>query len=276
LKEKYGIQWIADLRDPWTDIYYYKKMNHTYLAKYLDAKYEKNILEQSDKIIVVSQYIKKLFLQKSDLINPDKIYVIPNGFDEEDFSGNHHSVKKEQILIAYNGTLSDDYPIQPFIAAFKEVLMENKFLPSFIQFTGSVSENIKQYIVDNIPNNCLFNEHVPHKKSVEILMQSDISLLLIPDVANNEGILTGKLFEYLAAENPIICIGPKHGNAADIIEECKSGKTFEKSEITSIAAYLKQLILKVNSNQSIKINNHLNWKYSRKNLSETMAKIVRT
>lgn len=250
-------------------------MNHTFLAKKLDANYERKVLEQSDKIIVVSEFIKNLFLQKSKNINPDNIYVIPNGYDEEDFLNIKSNSKKEKILIAYNGTLSDDYPIRPFIEALKLILKEANHLPLFIQFTGSVSDNVKRYITENIPNNCLFNAHVPHKKSVEILLQSDITLLLIPDVANNEGILTGKLFEYLAAENPIICIGPKHGNAAAIITQCQSGQTFEKNEIEAIAVYLKSLIMLVNSNQSIKINNQLNRKFSRKNLSEAMANIIR-
>ena len=275
LKKKYGVKWIADLRDPWTDIYYYKKMNHTAIAKRLDLNYEKAVLEHADKIVVVSEFIKNMFVQKSNLINPDKIFVIPNGYDEDDFKALNTNEKSDKILIAYNGTLSNDYPIKPFIEALKAVLSEQTSLELYIQFTGSVSEEIKKYIKNNIPNNCIFSDHVPHKKSVEILKQSDITLLLIPDVANNEGILTGKLFEYLASENPIICIGPKHGNAAAIIDKCKSGMTFNNDEVAEITLYLKQLIAKLLANQSIKITNQLNTQYSRLNLSKDMAELIK-
>lgn len=274
LKKKYGLQWIADLRDPWTDIYYYRKMNHTFLAKTIDARYEREVLEQADKIVVVSEYIKQLFAQKSKKINLDKIIVIPNGYDEEDFIVKHANPAKDIIKISYNGTLSNDYPIKPFIEAFKSILDELKGLSTMVQFTGSVSEDIKQFIQKAIPNNCQFNAHVPHKKSVEILLESDILLLLIPDVAHNEGILTGKLFEYLASENPILCIGPKQGNAAAIIENCHSGMTFEKGDIAAIANYLKSLLIQIQNQQSVKINNQLNSQYSRKNLSKTMAQLV--
>lgn len=274
LKEKYHLNWVADLRDPWTDIYYYKKMNHTFLAKWIDSNYEKKVLEKADKIVVVSEFIKNMFLQKSTKINPNNIVVIPNGYDEEDFNHIKKYASTDKILIAYNGTLSNDYPIQPFIEALCIVLDAYFGKAIYIQFTGSVSENVKQYIKEKIPNNCIFNAHVPHKKSVELLIQSDISLLLIPDVANNEGILTGKLFEYLAAENPIICIGPKHGNAAAIIENCKSGKTFDKHEIPSIVNFLKTLISALNANESITIKNHLNAQYSRRNLTKKMAEIL--
>ena len=125
-----------------------------------------------------------------------------------------------------------------------------------------------------IPNHCIFNGHVSHKKSVEILRNSDISLLLIPAVANNEGILTGKLFEYLAAENPIICIGPKQGNAAAIIEKCQAGQTFEKQDIDQIAAYLEKLVAQFKRSKNIKITNQLHAQYSRRNLSKTMAELL--
>ena len=274
LKEQYGVHWIADLRDPWTDIYYYKKMNHTVLAKKIDARYEKDVLEKADKIVVVSDFIKNMFIQKSSKINPAKIYVIPNGYDEEDFKDVNPILNKTTLTIAYNGTLSNDYPIEPFIEALTKVIDSITDMAVKLQFTGSVSEDIVQHIKMTIPNHCIFNGHVSHKKSVEILQHSDISLLLIPDVANNEGILTGKLFEYLAAENPIICIGPKHGNAAAIIEKCQAGQTFEKQDIDQIAAYLEKLVTQFKRSKNIKITNQLHAQYSRKNLSQTMAELL--
>jgi glycosyltransferase involved in cell wall biosynthesis len=274
LKKQYAINWIADLRDPWTDIYYYKKMNHTLLARNLDLGYEREVLEQADKIVVVSDFIKNMFLQKSSKIDPAKIYVIPNGYDEEDFKDVNPLSDKASLIIAYNGTLSNDYPIEPFIEALKKVIDSTTDIAVKLQFTGSVSEEIIQHIKKIIPNHCIFNGHVSHKKSVEILQNSDISLLLIPDVANNEGILTGKLFEYLAAENPIICIGPKHGNAAAIIEKCQAGKTFEKQDVAEISTYLEKLVIQFKKSKNLKITNQLHAQYSRRNLSKAMAEII--
>lgn len=274
LKEQYGVHWIADLRDPWTDIYYYKKMNHTVWAKNIDDRYERAVLEKADKIVVVSDFIKHLFLKKSTKVDPAKIYVIPNGYDEEDFKDVNPLEDKACLMIGYNGTLSGDYPIEPFIFALKKVIDSTNDITVKLQFTGSVSEEIVQHIKRTIPNHCIFNGHVSHKKSVEILQHSHISLLLIPDVVNNEGILTGKLFEYLAAENPIICIGPKHGNAAAIIEKCQAGQTFEKQETEQLVAYLKMLMEKFKNKSSLKITNHFHAQFSRRNLSKAMAEIV--
>ncbi|HOU97007.1 MAG TPA: glycosyl transferase family 1, partial [Bacteroidales bacterium] len=56
LKKKFpDILWIADFRDPWTDIYYYKEFYHTFPARLLDRHYEKTVLTNADKIITVGE-----------------------------------------------------------------------------------------------------------------------------------------------------------------------------------------------------------------------------
>ena len=85
LKKRFHLHWIADFRDPWTDIYYYNKMYPTLIAKAIDRKYERNVLLNADQVITVSDYIKKQLAAKSSAIQASKINVIANGFDAEDF-----------------------------------------------------------------------------------------------------------------------------------------------------------------------------------------------
>ncbi len=275
LKKKYNVNWIADLRDPWTDIYYYPKMNHTALAKTIDLRYEREVLKNADKIIVVSDFIKNMFLQKSTHIHPEKVYVIPNGYDEEDFNRINIKHNPSSFIIGYNGTLADNYPIDTFTDAIKRVIQKySNRLRVLVRFTGSISNDMQKKIHHAISGHCEFNAHVPHKKSVELLLESNVLLLLIPEVKNNEGILTGKLFEYMAACNPIVCIGPKHGNAAAIINDCEAGKVFEKNESELIVTYLESLVEQYLNQKSIKTKNDLHQKYSRRNLSKQMASLV--
>jgi glycosyltransferase involved in cell wall biosynthesis len=94
-------------------------------------------------------------------------------------------------------------------------------------------------------------------------------LLVIPKISNNKGILTGKLFEYLGARKPILCIGPTDGDAAKIIEECKAGKTFDYSDENGIYDFIETYM----SNEFIFENkNYL--KYSRRNLTKNLSKIL--
>lgn len=115
---------------------------------------------------------------------------------------------------------------------------------------------------------------VSHDRSVEYLLSSTILLLAIPEIKNDKGILTGKLFEYLAARKPIICIGPEDGDAAEIIADCKAGKTFGRNSETTLTDYLQQLISKWKSGEETDIMNNNYKKYSRRSQAEEISKII--
>ena len=257
LKETLNIKWIADLRDPWTDIYYYKSMLHTKWAKRKDLNYEKGVIEKSDKIVVVSDSIKQLLINKSNLIQESKIHVIPNGFDEEDFSVSSTN-KNNKFLLSYVGTITKDYPLDSIKKSITNLNIN-------LEFTGKADHPTK-HLLNEIAG---FNNHVKHKESINLLLASDMLLLVIPKIANNKGILTGKLFEYLGARKPILCIGPTDGDAAKIIQECKAGKTFDYSDENGIYEFIETCM----SNEFIFENkNYLN--YSRRNLTKTLSKIL--
>jgi len=128
IKEQTGIRWIADFRDPWSDIYYYKELYHTLPARLYDSSLEKMVLSGADKIITVSEEVKKLLLRKIPG-SEEKIAVIPNGYDESDFE-NVALIKNEFFTITYTGTISMSYRIEQFIEAIDllpgEVKAQNK------------------------------------------------------------------------------------------------------------------------------------------------------
>lgn len=257
LKETQNIKWIADLRDPWTDIYYYKSMLHTKWAKQKDLNYEKRVIEKSDKVVVVSDSIKQLLLNKSNLVKESKIHIIPNGFDDDDFlvsSKNNNS----KFLLSYVGTITKDYPLDSIKKSISNLNIN-------LDFTGKADEPTK-LLLNEVAS---FNNHVKHKESINLLLASDMLLLVIPKISNNKGILTGKLFEYLGARKPILCIGPTDGDVAKIIEECKAGKTFDYSDENGIYDFIETYM----SNEFIFENkNYL--KYSRRNLTKNLSKIL--
>ena len=275
LKKKYDfINWVADLRDPWTDIYYYNEFNHLGIAKKTDLKYERLVLENADAITTVSKSLKELFLTKSDKINKDKIYVIPNGFDDEDFSVKVKPLTDE-FIISYTGTLAESYNPLVFFRALKKITTRFPEVKFKMRFIGnpdlSLIEHIKKLslinILDLVPT-------VSHEKSVQYLLESTILFLVIPEVKNDKGILTGKLFEYLAAKKPILCIGPTEGDAASIINECNAGKTFERDEENEISNYLEYLVKEWKTNKDLDIKNDNYKKYSRYSQAKELSNIL--
>ena len=274
LAKETGLKWIADLRDPWTDIYYYKEMLHLQFAKKKDAAYEKSVLEKADEILVVSDSIKKIFLSKSEKINSSKIHVLPNGYDDADFNTTVESQNKN-FIITYTGTLAANYGIENFIDAFSEIINENKNVNFKLRFIGEIADSIKNTILSKgISNEVEYVNYLPHSESIKYLFASTALLLAIPNIVNNEGILTGKLFEYLASRKPIICIGPEKGDASKIINECLAGATFDYNEKIKLKQYLQSLVNSWMQNTNLDRENDLHIKYSRKSQAEELSRII--
>ena len=123
LKKKYpAIRWIADLRDPWTDIYYYDKFYPTWISRKIDTCYEKQVLQNADKIITVGRSLKELFASKIPGAE-QRIEVIHNGYDDEDFTG-LTSVNPELFTVSYIGTLSDLYPVKGLLDALSGISLQ--------------------------------------------------------------------------------------------------------------------------------------------------------
>jgi len=236
LKKRFaGLKWIADLRDPWTDIYYYDSLFPTRWARKKDARYERDVLTSADEIIVVSQQLKRGFLSKA-VIPPGKIKVIPNGYDPDDFPGTTPSPPVEPV-ITFVGTITSDYPLDGLFDALS--LLGSQGLYPRVKFVGKQSLSIATEVSRRgLSSQVIFTDYVEHACAVDIMRNSNVLLLVIPGVANNKAILTGKLFEYLAAQRPVLCLGPVDGDAAAILSECKAGSTFEYRDATGIAAFL--------------------------------------
>lgn len=272
LKEKYGLPWIADLRDPWTDIYYYKDLFPTWLAKKIDTYYERKVLVSADKIIVVSESIKTLFLKKSTKIKPENIVVIPNGYDSADFTDINHK-KNSEFTISYTGTIAKSYDLETFAQACKLSFTDKKRAIK-LRFVGNTGEFLlpimKRFGLESYAE---LLATVDHKTSIEYLLSSDALLLLIPNSSENKGILTGKLFEYLGSKKPIIGIGPQEGDAAKIIANCNAGKMIQFGDVEELSNYLNQLYEKWENN-CLPISNKNVEKYSRQTLAGILAKEI--
>ena len=236
IKKKYpGIKWIADLRDPWTDIYYYKQFYPTFISKAIDGGFEKKVLKKADRIITVGASLKTLFSLKVKGIE-NKTEVITNGYDEADFKAIATN-EPSGFTITYVGTLSDIYPVKGLIASLKNLRLKGKDF--VLRFVGTVSENARELIMSEIPGKSVeFLPYVIHNEAVNYMMKSSVLILIIPSHKSNMSIVTGKLFEYLASGKPVLCLGPADGDAAEIINKCRSGVVADYYDEDKISEFL--------------------------------------
>jgi glycosyltransferase involved in cell wall biosynthesis len=272
LQKELNVKWVADLRDPWTDIYYFNQMYPTYLARQIHKNLEKKVLVNADRIITVSEELKKLFSGKAENTS-HKIKVIPNGFDTADFQGAKQAVHQDVFYISYVGTISNEYTFSGFIKALVD-LPKEVHSKLRIRFIGEMpSELIEQFKKAELIELIELTGYVPHHKAIEFLFSSDMLLLIIPDVKNNEGILTGKLFEYLASQKPILLIGPEKGDAAKIVHETNSGVICGYNDHQKIKENIIHIIeLKQSGQLNSASSGYL--EYSRENLTKKLVEVL--
>ncbi|HRH66881.1 MAG TPA: glycosyltransferase, partial [Bacteroidia bacterium] len=268
------LYWIADLRDPWTDIYYYPEMLHTAFARKKDLKLERLVLEQCSAALVVSEEIKRMFFLKSKAIKEDKIHVIPNGYDPVDFNTGVNP-SKDSFLVTYVGTIADSYNPEIFFSSFRSVRDNHPNVPMRILFVGSLSSQVLEFVAKyGLNENIEITGHVSHDRAVRFMQEASILLLIIPHVKNDEGILTGKLFEYLGAGRPVLGIGPSAGDASKILAECNAGKMFDRNQEKELEEWLGDALKRWQHNFSFRDSNSETEKYSRKELTGKLASVL--
>jgi len=268
IKQLTGIRWIADFRDPWTDIYYYKELYHSNLATWFDKMMEKRVLSSADKIITVSEEVGKLLLRKIPG-STGKITLIPNGYDETDFN-NIPLAPNEFFTITYTGTIAMNYRIDQFIEAVS-ILPDEVKKELRIRFVGNVPDEILQ-LFDQKHLSAMVEVlgYIPHERAVAQMANASLLLMAIPDSPDNKGIVTGKFFEYLAAKRPILAIGPKGGDVDRMVQECKAGELFSYDERDKMCQFILDIFGQVKDG-SYKSHTTGAEKYTRRNLTKELV-----
>ncbi len=232
LKKDHNIPWIADLRDLWTQNPY---MDHFFLRDYFEKRLELKTLRYADIITTVS---KPLALELKKIHENKEIFSISNGFDPDIQS----KTKKldQKLTITYTGNLYHGKrdPKKLFIA-LNELISEKKINVKdlSINFYGPKEDwlinDIQKYNLSKVVN---LIGIIPRKDVLKIQRKSQLLLLLTWENPKEYGIVPGKVFEYLAAQRPIISIGFDKGPLQDIIKSTNSG--IHTSEIKEIKKFI--------------------------------------
>jgi glycosyltransferase involved in cell wall biosynthesis len=274
LKKKLQIPWIADFRDPWTGIDFYSQLK---LAKWADKKHhrlESEVLQTADRVITVGWNLAEE-LKNLDAVN---VEVITNGFDDKDFdSATDQDIKTEKFSLSHIGSLNKDRNSTVLWSALSDLVKEN---PEFkakleIKLVGKVDHNVfedlKKAELTGFLNKIAY---VTHKEIPNILRNSNILLLLLNNTPNIEGIITGKIFEYLAAGRSILCIGSSTGDASRIINETKSGKAVDFNDKEGMKKYIMSEFEKYGKEERFVSDTKEINKYSRRNLTKKLTEVL--
>ena len=268
LAAKTKLKWVADFRDPWVEIVHYQNVKRSILTNIIDRKCEKSVLKNANIVVTISNDIVNLFKSK---VENQKYAIIPNGYDESDFTDTQIK-KKDFFSIAYTGVITKTRVPYAFIKSLKRFVNEFGTDKIKLVIAGKSCKEFKEAIAEN-ELNFLVDEKgfIAHHESTKLLQSADALLLVIDNVPNNKGFLTGKLFEYLGAKTPIYALGPIDGDANEILKESNSGKMIDYEDIEGAFKLIVEMYQNWNSGISdYKYNVE---KFSRKKQAEELSMI---
>ena len=271
IKERLNIPWLADFRDPWTDIDFYKDMKISHFADKKHKTLELRTIKGCNVMVVVSREMKENY----EKMGANNVVLITNGFDTADLD-NHPITADKKFSIAHIGSLQPNRNPKILWRVLEELLIT---IPGFrndleIKLVGkvdiSVFEDLERHKLNENLNKI---DYVSHNKVTELMKQSAVLLLAINDSSNSKGILTGKFFEYLAAGRPILAIGPLDGDVAQILKDSEAGVIADYHDTEQMKKIIIQLYEKYLRNDLSVLSKGIE-KYSRRNLTGELTEIL--
>jgi hypothetical protein len=269
LKQKLNVRWVADFRDPWTTIGYHKEFKLLEFAANKHKQLENKVLNNADLILVTSPSTRAEFKK----ITSKPIEVITNGYDVEKIG---NQIVDKKFSLAHIGSFLSERNPRILWESISELIRENPLFASHFQLKliGAISQEVLDSIalfqLQNYVNNL---GYVSHDEAIVHQKKSQVLLLIEINSEDTKSIIPGKLFEYLVSERPIIGVGPKGCDFAEIIIDTNTGVFVDYSEKEKLKNYIANyfsLFLEGN----LKSNGVGLQKYSRKNLTEKLANLL--
>lgn len=266
LKKNHNIPWIADFRDPWTNIDFYQDLKLTRLSDKKHKLLEKKVLQRADRVIAIGKTMQYEFKQ----LGGRNVDVITNGFDNDDVEFDDYKTSNSDFSLVHIGTLNKTRNFDFFWRTLARFIQNNQTRRINVKLIGSIDYSVKDSVDKyNLGEFVTIIDYVPHSEVIKQMLDASVLLLFVNNTANAKGVLTGKFFEYLSSGIPILTIGPKGGDVDEILSDAKAGElcVYENEE------HLYRLFEKyyfLTEESSLKRNNSV-LKYSRRELTKKLV-----
>ncbi len=239
IKKKFpDIVWVADFRDEWTNNPYTLDNPRWWFRTGKEKKMEAEVLRKADALIANTPVMKRNFVENNNL-DTDNFFVIPNGYDLGDFEKLDLSKpNNEKFTLTYTGALYGRRKPDTFFKALSELISEKKIDGDKISVNliGNFYKEKLQAQIDSFSLTGQVNivGYVPHDECIKRQLQSDVLVLIEGTGRGADAFYTGKIFEYMNTDRPVLAILPEKGAAADLVRKTKIGDVAHTDDVSAI------------------------------------------
>lgn len=278
IKKKTGLKWIVDFRDEWTNNPYTLDDPYNPIRTKMEKQMERRVVTTADRLIANSPVMRANFIKNNEL-GGDNFFVIPNGYDKDDFEGlDLTPPKNDKFTLVYTGALYGRRKPDIFFAALSELIAENKIDKNKIavQLIGNYHRDKLQAQIDGfgLKDSVEIVGYVPHDVCIKKQLSADSLLLIEGGGRGADAFYTGKVFEYMNTNRPVLALLP-NGVARDLVEKSKIGAVSETSDKNgakqNLLAYYKAWEA---GDLAFKGDRSIIEQYERKILTQKLAKIL--
>ena len=270
LKKQLNFKWIADFRDPWTDIFYVKSFYRLSFAKKKDKLFERKVLSNANAIITTTSENFQKDLQSKISINQN-FFKIYNGYDSDLFK-KIKKRKNKDFQIVFTGLLTENHPYKEFIESFIKFLKKDPKVNVKIILAGSISEKILNEF--NRISNIEFHGYINHQDAVNLMIDGNILLNFMYKQEKNTTMISGKLIEYMATGNPVLMIGDKKSEASKLLSKQTYNLTADPKETKIISNFIKSNYINWIEKKEIKNEIDVIKDYTREETTRSLIEII--
>lgn len=241
LAKRSGLPWVADLRDPWTEAYWEQQLPKTRRSREKNRKLERRVLNAATHITTVGRGISELIGAKTG----KPLSVIYSGWREADSS----PLETEDFEILHLGNLSKLQSCKGLLNAVDMLEAEIRKRVRVV-FIGSVDPDQRREIDARPELKVSYYDQMPYEMMMKHARRA--AMLFLPPLESSyaKGLITAKIFDYLALRRPVIAFSGKRSDIADILADTRSGKAFEMTEVREASGYIRDCYRQWNSGGS--------------------------
>ena len=265
-----GIPWIADFRDPWTKIFYFKHLSLTSWARRRHEKLEQAVLDDASAVVAVSPLVRDEFAA----MTRSRIELITNGYDPDDYA---QPVEPDGFFnVTHTGLFAaDGNPLSLWKALGDKVREDAAFAAKLrLRLVGKTDAPVLQAIRDaGLADQLVDLGYKDHLTAVREQLNASVLILPLRQEPEYRATLPGKLFEYLGARRPILGIGQTDGAMARIVGETRTGEVYDWPDAAGLRAAVDRLWEAFRSGEEPVLTENIE-AYSRRSTARRMAALM--